>query len=236
MERVMVMGVSRPFFLPLCVALLCRCAAAEFDPRLPACTPSSQHSRVLNYFLHDDLDSKPVATAITVVPGVNPLNGGLNPNAFGAIAIFDDAITEGPNVSSKLLGRARGFYMFDLMVGSGVGLEFQFTVVFGNGSAFPGSTLSYKGYDKIDDVVREISVVGGTGELRMARGWAVILTQALNTTNGGAAILNVTSYLYYGCDAQGTFVSSSTKTSPLLDIVSLLATLSSMIFLQAAVV
>ncbi|OAE21765.1 hypothetical protein AXG93_2550s1020 [Marchantia polymorpha subsp. ruderalis] len=156
---------------------------------------SRQQYLGFSFYLHDNLDTRPSSSAMTVVPAVGSLNGNGNPHFFGAIAVFDDAMTEGPDTNSKLMGRGRGFYVFNAMNDNGAGLEFVWTAVFNDASGFGGSTLSFKGYDKIDDAEREIAITGGTGKFRLARGWATIKTSA---ANGGAAKLYITCSVYYG--------------------------------------
>ncbi|KAL3686889.1 hypothetical protein R1sor_013198 [Riccia sorocarpa] len=194
---VVMVGVGPVFWLLMASVLTLR-VAGIFDPQLPACGQNSQESKVLTFFMHDDLDVKGASSAFDVVPSLKTINGAENKFGFGAIVMLDDAVTEGPDVNSKMIARSRGFYMFNAINETGAALEIQFEVIFGDGSDYPGSTISYQGYDKIENAEREISIVGGTGVFRLARGWAVITTQALNR---GAANLNIKSYVYYGCQA-----------------------------------
>ncbi|KAL3679150.1 hypothetical protein R1sor_022106 [Riccia sorocarpa] len=160
-------------------------------------TLAGQEYLQFSFYLHDNLDTRPGASAVTVVPPVQSMDGIPNLHGFGAIAVFDDAMTEGPDPSSQSIGRGRGFYVFNAMVDNGASLEFVWTAVFNDASGFGGSTISFKGYDKIDDEEREIAITGGTGKFRLARGWATIRTSA---ANGGAAKLYLTCSVYYGAD------------------------------------
>lgn len=168
--------------------------AQTFFTNTGAYLPSAQQSAVLNFYMHDNLDTSP-SSAVTVVPSVGSLNGGSNNEFFGAIAVFDDALTLTADPTSQMLGRGRGFYVFNSMDAGSASLEFVWTAVFGASSGYSGSTLSFKGYDKINDTDREIVITGGTGQFRMARGWATITTAA---SNGGAANLFFTVHVYYG--------------------------------------
>lgn len=183
----------------LCVAL----ATAWWAPEVWAQTfftntgsyqPSAQQSAVLNFYMHDNLDTNP-SSAVTVVQSPGSVNGASNHELFGAIAVFDDALTLTSDPSSPELGRGRGFYVFNSMDQVSTSLEFVWTAVFGPNSGYSGSTLSFKGYDRISDVNREIVITGGTGGFRMARGWATITTAA---AKGGDANLYFTATVFYG--------------------------------------
>ncbi|KAL0454089.1 UNVERIFIED_CONTAM: Dirigent protein 19 [Sesamum latifolium] len=49
-----------------------------------------------------------------------------------------------------------------------------------HGGEYKGSTLSILGRNALDDKVREVPIVGGTGGFRMARGYAVTTTYAVD--------------------------------------------------------
>ncbi|KAJ7562422.1 hypothetical protein O6H91_03G068300 [Diphasiastrum complanatum] len=156
-----------------------------------------KQSIALNFFLHDNLLSGPDSSAITVVPPVAGFNSSLqNQSFFGAIIVLDDSITYKADPSSLELGRGRGFYVWDAMNITGPGIQFVFTAVFNEASGYGGSSLSFQGHDVVVDRVRELSITGGTGRFRLARGWATIYTHSLI---GGAAILNITAYIFTGC-------------------------------------
>ncbi|CAM6088268.1 unnamed protein product [Calypogeia fissa] len=178
----------------------------------PACGQSSQQRAVINFFLHDDLDVRPVGSAFTVVNQLAKPNGLRNTNLFGSIAVIDDKVTVGPDVNSTEIGRGRGFYVFDHLASDTTGLEFIWTAIFNNQSGYEdGSTIVFRGYDDITAVYRELAILGGTGTFRLARGWAGIFTYQLI---GGAAILNMTAYVYYGCNYGFSSTSASSKMVP----------------------
>lgn len=164
----------------------------------PPCSQDGQQSAVITFFVHDDFDVTPVGSSFTVVSALSAPNGLANANLFGSIAVIDDKVTVGPDVDSLEIARGRGFYVFDHLPSDSTSLEFVLTVIFNNQSDYEdGSTLVFRGYDNIDAVYREVAILGGTGTFRLARGWGGILTYRLI---GGAAILNFTSYVYYGCN------------------------------------
>nr|CAD1824588.1 unnamed protein product [Ananas comosus var. bracteatus] len=53
---------------------------------------------------------------------------------------------------------------------------------------YNGSVVSVQGRDPIAAPVRELSVVGGTGKFRMARGYVLWKTYGVNITNGEAIL------------------------------------------------
>ena len=124
--------------------------------------------RVIKYYVHDDLLQKANNTAFIIAgPGGNV--SALE--QFSLIAI-DDLITEEPSESSRKLGNAQGTYLVS-QVFPGPHLHLQFTAVFTD--KYNG-TIVYQGDDDIMLPVREIAVVGGTGEFRNAFGYCFIST------------------------------------------------------------
>ncbi|CAM6108251.1 unnamed protein product [Calypogeia fissa] len=150
--------------------------------------------KVLNFFMHDHLLTATNASAFIIV---QPLASGANQSSFGTLVVFDDSITVSPDASSLEIGRGQGFYLFAENTIDTPGIEYSWTAEFTGGSGFtPGSTLVFKGLDRVRDPVREIAVVGGTGDFRMARGWAVVTTYSF--IGIGDSILNITAYYQCG--------------------------------------
>lgn len=107
-------------------------------------------------------------TAITVA-GVNGSSSDLL--AFGTTLVTDDLLTEGVEPSSKFVGRAKGIYSYADLKGSS--LTLALSAVFEN-EKFNGSTLQFQGVDPFFSSPREVSVVGGTGKFRYARGYEAV--------------------------------------------------------------
>ncbi|MCL7040955.1 hypothetical protein MKW94_017177 [Papaver nudicaule] len=98
---------------------------------------------------------------------------------FGAIGVFDDPLTEGPESSSKLLGRAQGF-----KASAGIDEIAVLAIenfVFTTGK-YNGSTLGAMGRKTLLSEVREMPIVGGTGLLRFARGYVETRIHGFNIT------------------------------------------------------
>ncbi|GLJ32158.1 hypothetical protein SUGI_0647420 [Cryptomeria japonica] len=121
-----------------------------------------------------------------VVAGVNGLI--LSPE-FGAVIVADDPVTEGPDPSSKTIARAKGIYVSSDL--GGTNFELLLSVVFEN-EKYNGSTLEIQGADRYLQEKREVSVVGGTGYFRYARGYAILETASVQGFNAiGKFTVNV---------------------------------------------
>ncbi|XP_026393809.1 dirigent protein 23-like [Papaver somniferum] len=112
------------------------------------------------------------------------------PTVFGLLAIIDDPLTVGPEITSKLIGRAQGLVGFASQeeLASLMALSYVFT-----DGKLNGSTISIVTRNPIMNPVREFPVVGGTGLFKFARGFANVKTYWANATSGDAIVeYNVT--------------------------------------------
>ncbi|GMP37582.1 hypothetical protein CsSME_00009192 [Camellia sinensis var. sinensis] len=145
-------------------------------------THSKQKLTKLHFYFHD-IESGNNITSIQVARAPN--NNSTSAAAFGGINVFDNAMTVGPNITSKQLGRAQG-----LFAASSLGpqsLLITMNLFFTQGE-FNGSTLAIVGRDPILDQYREMSVVGGSGEFRLARGIATAQTFSNNPATNTAVL------------------------------------------------
>ncbi|PWA63189.1 plant disease resistance response protein [Artemisia annua] len=164
-------------------SLLLAAESQTFSTSLP---PSSlrlgrQKLTRLHFFFHDVVGG-PNATAIRVAS--SPITN-TSATGFGNVVIMDNLLTVGPESNSTRVGRAQGMYasadlnnMSFMMVNNYVFDEEKFN----------GSTLSILGRNPIMSPVRELTVVGGSGVFRFARGYAEARTVFLNETNGDAIV------------------------------------------------
>ncbi|CAL1396584.1 unnamed protein product [Linum trigynum] len=144
----------------------------------------------LQFYFHD-IRSGRNPTAVQII---NPVaSTASSPNSFfGSVTMVDDALTETADAGSKLVGRAQGMYTFSAQNESAIVMSMGLGFTDG---PYAGSTLSVMGKNMFMNPTRELPVVGGTGLFRMARGYAVLKTVTLNTTNGDAVVsYNVTVY------------------------------------------
>ncbi|XP_057859213.2 dirigent protein 11-like [Cryptomeria japonica] len=120
-----------------------------------------------------DVVKKANPTAI-VVAGVNGTSSELL--NFGTVLVMDDLLTEGPSRFSSVVGRAKGLYASSDV--KGYAIHMLFSVVFEN-KEYNGSTLEFHGTDLwTKSSGTEVSVVGGTGKLRYARGYSIVTLNA----------------------------------------------------------
>lgn len=133
------------------------------------------------FYLHDIVSGKnPTAVQVAGAAVTNTSATG-----FGALEIFDDPFTEGPNSSSKLVGRAQGMYASADI--DEIALLMAVNYVFVEGK-YNGSTLSVMGRTASPSKVREMPIVGGSGVFRYARGYVESRTNILNLTTGDSVI------------------------------------------------
>ncbi|CAI9769034.1 unnamed protein product [Fraxinus pennsylvanica] len=130
------------------------------------------------HFYLQDLIGGPNKTVYTVAK--SELTDSL-PSLFGRVLVLDNLITAGPEPDSKKVGRLQGTVgLSDLHEAS---LVMLVNVIFTDGK-YNGSTLSILGRNPLTEKDREISVVGGTGVFRMARGYIITRTHSYDGTLG----------------------------------------------------
>ncbi|KAI3928929.1 hypothetical protein MKW92_028531 [Papaver armeniacum] len=135
----------------------------------------------LQVYWHDK-PSGPIPTTILVASAnfTNPTIG------FGSIIVIDDALTEGPELDSELIGRAQGSYVLGSL-GQPAAVIMSMTFAFTAGE-YNGSTISIAGRNTVLSAVREMSITGGTGVFRFARGYVQMRTHFFNFTSGDASV------------------------------------------------
>ncbi|CAI0393626.1 unnamed protein product [Linum tenue] len=130
----------------------------------------------LHFYFHDIL-SGPNPTAVPIVrPTTN------SSTSFGLVNMFDDLLTVGLEPSSKIVGRAQGFY--------GFASHSEFAALMAQNFVFMG------GRNAVLSPVRELPVIGGTGAFRFARGYAKARTRVSDLTNGDV-VVEYNIYVYH---------------------------------------
>ena len=99
--------------------------------------------------------------------------------------MIDNPLTIGPNLSSKMVGKAQGFYASADQ--EEVGLLMVMNFVFIDGK-YNGSTFTVLGRNTVFSTVREMPVIGGSGLFRFATGYVQAKTYMLNYTSGDATV------------------------------------------------
>lgn len=140
-------------------------------------------------YWHDIVDG-PNPTAVTIVKP--PSNS--SQTRFGLIRMIDNPLTQGPESSSKLLGRAQGFYAFASQEDISLLMAQNFAFVEGK---YNGSTIALMGRNSILNKVRELSVIGGSGLFRFARGYALATTQSYNASKSDDAVVEYNIYVLH---------------------------------------
>ncbi|XP_015087625.1 dirigent protein 1-like [Solanum pennellii] len=92
-----------------------------------------------------------------------------SPTFFGMLRMFDNPLTVGPDPNSKQVGRAQGIHGSPSL--SELALFFDFNFVFTDGP-YNGTTLSVMGRVAESQEYRELSIIGGSGIFRLAKGVA----------------------------------------------------------------
>ncbi|TKY49657.1 Dirigent protein 21 [Spatholobus suberectus] len=131
---------------------------------LPTDQPQAEKLTRLHFFYHDILEGKNPTVVQIIDPPSEALSG------FGTTFMMDNLLTEGPELSSKPVGRAQG--MFGLASLEDRGMVMLINLAFSEGG-YAGSTLSMLGRNPVQDTVREMPIVGGTGVFRFAKGYAI---------------------------------------------------------------
>ncbi|KAL6626443.1 hypothetical protein ACP70R_030169 [Stipagrostis hirtigluma subsp. patula] len=161
-------------------AVLLLLAAVSTPPLLAASSAAAGEKEAhIKVYLHDVL-SGPDPTAVVVARAAAASNETL----FATVVVFDDPLTEGPDLnSSRLVGRAQGTYVGvarDTMT-----LLMSMSIVFQAGE-YNGSTVAVLGRNRVFSAVREMPIVGGTGVFRWARGYVQVRTHTIDLKTGDA--------------------------------------------------
>ncbi|QCE05573.1 dirigent protein 16-like [Vigna unguiculata] len=115
---------------------------------------------------------------------------------FGTITVIDDMLTSQPEEGSQLVGKAQGVYVASSA--DGTRQMMAFTALFEGGEY--GDSLNFYGLYKIGSTMSRISVLGGTGKFKNARGFAelrALIPPGQISTDGAETLLRITIYLKY---------------------------------------
>ncbi|KAK7390278.1 hypothetical protein VNO78_25580 [Psophocarpus tetragonolobus] len=133
------------------------------------------------FYWHDILSGKN-PTSVAVVPPPLKVN---TTTAFGLVNMMDNPLTLGPQLSSKLVGKAQGFYASASQ--TEIDLLMAMNLAFTEGK-YNGSTITILGRNCIFNKVREMPVIGGSGLFRFARGYAEAKTHWIDLKTGDATV------------------------------------------------
>ncbi|CAL9198209.1 dirigent protein 22-like [Musa acuminata AAA Group] len=137
----------------------------------------------LRFYWHDVV-SGPDPTAVPVARAAASSTNASG-SGFGTVVMIDDPMTVGPELSSRLVGRAQGFYA--LAAKEETALLMAMNLAFVEGK-YNGSTITVLGRNAVFSGVREMPVVGGSGLFRLARGYAQARTYSVNLGTRDAVV------------------------------------------------
>ncbi|KAJ4827101.1 hypothetical protein Tsubulata_031683, partial [Turnera subulata] len=134
----------------------------------------------IHFYAHD-INSGPEPTAAVAVPPLSKAS----PTLFGAMGVFDDPLTVGPEFNSKLIGRAQGLYAFASQQEFSPLVAFNFVFLEGE---YNGSTITIQGRNPLFSKVREMPIIGGSGFFRFATGYAQTRTYSAIPKTGDSVL------------------------------------------------
>ncbi|KAM3693022.1 hypothetical protein ACJW30_08G133600 [Castanea mollissima] len=108
-----------------------------------------------------------------------------NTSTFGFVSMIDNPLTLGPKVSSKLVGRAQGFYASASQQELSLLMVMNFAFIEGK---YNGSTITVLGRNSVFNSMREMPVIGGSGLFRFSRVYAQARTHTLDPKTGDAIV------------------------------------------------
>ncbi|KAM0054984.1 putative dirigent protein [Helianthus debilis subsp. tardiflorus] len=146
--------------------------------------PTTIKETHLHFFLHDTISGDNPTAVLVAKPNNTVVQEG-NPIPFGAVYVFDDPLTEGPDPNSTVIGNARGLYA-SISRGSDLTILFNGDLEFTSGE-FNGSSISVATRDPLV-LLKEMAIVGGRGKFRMAKGFIFNTLSFLNVTTGDAIL------------------------------------------------
>jgi hypothetical protein len=142
------------------------------------------------FYWHDIMSGKN-PTSITVVPPPLKLN---TATSFGLVNIFDDPLTLGPELSSKVVGKAQGFYASASKDDFSLFMAMNFAFIEGE---YNESTITIMGRNSALNKVREMPIVGGSGLFRFARGYAQTSTYQYDHIKSEDTIVEYNVYVFH---------------------------------------
>ncbi|KAK1369062.1 Dirigent protein [Heracleum sosnowskyi] len=136
----------------------------------------------LHFYIHDTISGENPPS----IPVAKASSTDNSPFSFGLVHVIDDPLTEGPDPESPIIGRAQGLFVSSSIKDES-SLQISINLYFTKGE-YTNSTLSIEGRSPILKPYREVSVVGGSGVFRLARGLATVQTYSFNTTTRDAIL------------------------------------------------
>lgn len=115
---------------------------------------------------------------------------------FGTITVIDDILTTAPELGSQSIGQAQGVYVASSA--DGTTQMMAFTVMLEGGEY--GDSLNFYGVFRVGSPSSHLSVTGGTGKFKNARGIAEmrsLIPPGQHVTDGAETLLRILVHLSY---------------------------------------
>lgn len=151
----------------------------SLDPKLLGLEKQEKLSH-FRFFWHDIVSGTNPSSVVIVPP---PLKN--STTAFGLVNMIENPLTLGPQLSSKLVGKAQGFYASTSQSEVDLIMAMNFAITEGK---YNGSTITVLGRNPVFNKVREMPVIGGSGLFRFARGYAELRTHWFSPKTNDAIV------------------------------------------------
>ncbi|KAA8546082.1 hypothetical protein F0562_020467 [Nyssa sinensis] len=139
----------------------------------------------LHFFFHDTISGSKPSSVMVAHANLTQGDKTRSPS-FGSLFVIDNPLTEGPELTSKVIGNARGLSVSssqEKVMGLMLYVDYGFTT-----GEFNGSSISVFSRNPVTEPQRELAVVGGRGKFRMARGFAKLKTHSWNVTSNNGIV------------------------------------------------
>ncbi|CAI9113229.1 OLC1v1013799C1 [Oldenlandia corymbosa var. corymbosa] len=120
-----------------------------------------------HFYLNNILNKNPPASVVVAKANTTDSNP---ETSFGLVRVIDAPLTEqslSDHPGSKIIGYCQGMYTFSAQEERATLMTLNFVFTTG---PFKGSTLSVFGRNLVTAKYREFSIIGGSGDFRMAEG------------------------------------------------------------------
>ncbi|GAA0164922.1 hypothetical protein LIER_20450 [Lithospermum erythrorhizon] len=115
---------------------------------------------------------------------------------FGTITVIDDILTSGPELGSRVLGKAQGVYVACSANGSTQMMTFSAMM---EGGEY-GDSINFFGVYRIGSTMSHLSITGGTGKFKNACGFAELrplIPSGQHVIDGAETLLRIIVHLKY---------------------------------------
>ncbi|KAL4319758.1 hypothetical protein GQ457_18G018030 [Hibiscus cannabinus] len=138
--------------------------------------PKAEKVTDLHFFLHESLGGQNPTAVVLAQANITSNNSTV---PFGTLFAVDNPLQTGPEPNSEVIGNAQGLAVLAGINSTAAVMYFDFGFTTGE---LNGSCLSLFSRNPLIMSEREVSVVGGKGKFRMAKGFALVNPAVINAT------------------------------------------------------